>query len=92
MAAEIIDLALVKNSRRCLKKLLAARGIAYFLDRDATRPFRLDSTRVELVLRTAVRLGGRERVPTAQDLTRCRQEIRRELIERVANLMLQTGL
>ena len=93
MAAEIIDLALVKTSRRCLKKLLDARGISYFLDPQARKPFRLDPSRMEMVVRTAVRLRPDDLPePSLRDLKRCREEVRRELIQHVAALMLQVGL
>jgi hypothetical protein len=93
MPAEIIDLALLVRARRCYQKLLKARGIAYFLARDARGPFRLDASRVELVVRTAVRLRPASHArPPARAVEHCRRAIRRELIQRVAELMLQVGL
>jgi hypothetical protein len=93
MPAEIIDLALLVRARRCYQKMLKARGIAYFLAKDARRPFRIDASRVELVIRAAMRLRpashGR---PPARAVDHCRQVIRRELIQKVAELMLQVGL
>src|SRR5262249_10098763 len=78
MAAEIIDLALMNRSRRCLDKLLKTRGIAYFLKQDARRPFRLDSSRVELVVRAAVRLRpAHHSASTPKAVEHCRKEIRR---------------
>ena len=39
--ADIIDLSLIAESRKHLAKLLEARGINYFLSKDARRPFQL---------------------------------------------------
>ena len=90
--AEIIDLALVADARRYLSKLLEARGLAWFLRQDARRPFQLEPTRVEWVLRTAARSRERTRRPHLRAVEYARKEVRRELIRRVVAEMLQTGL
>ncbi len=90
--AEIIDLALVSNARRTLHKLLEKKGLNYFLKADAKRPFRLDHTRVEMVLRVAARKKTRAHQPHLIAVEHVRKEIRRELIRRVVAEMLQTGL
>lgn len=90
--AEIIDLALVADARRYLSKMLEAKGLAWFLRQDARRPFQLEPTRVELVLRTAARSRERTRRPHSRAVEHARKEVRRELIRRVVAEMLQTGL
>lgn len=90
--AEIIDLALVADAKRYLNKILEKRGIAYFLSTDAQRPFRLEATRVEMVLRTAARTAdSRKRKVPPLAVAHARKEVRRELIRRVVAEMLQTG-
>ncbi|MBX7117278.1 MAG: hypothetical protein K1X64_23370 [Myxococcaceae bacterium] len=92
--ADIIDLALVADAKRYLNKMLEKRGIAYFLSKDSQRPYRLEATRVEMVLRTAARArsreGSRRRVHSLA-VDHARKEVRRELIRRVVAEMLQTG-
>lgn len=91
--ADIIDLTLLADVRRYFQKLLDARGLPYFLQRESPRLFQIEPAKVELVIRTAIRTRppGQPRPPD-QAVDYCRQEIRRELIRRVANAMLQTGL
>lgn len=90
--AEIIDLSLVAASRRTLEKLLDARGINYFLKVDARQPFRLDPSRVDLVIRTAAKLGKSKTPPAPKAYEHARKLVRRELIRRVVGEMLQVGL
>ncbi len=92
--AEIIDLALVADSRRFLSKLLETRGLAYFLRKDARRPFQLEAARVDLVIRTAARARARTRggAPHERAFEHARKEVRKELIRHVVAEMLQTGL
>lgn len=87
--AEIIDLALVADAQRYLEKMLKAKGLAWFLRQDARRPFQLEPTRVELVLRTAAR--SREK-PHRRAVDYARKQVRRTLIRHVVAEMLQTGL
>lgn len=91
--ADIIDLSLIAESRKHLKKLLDARGINYFLQRDARRPFQLEPSRVDLVVRAAAktRRNNTGRVHESA-FERARSEVRRELIRQVVAEMLQTGL
>jgi hypothetical protein len=91
--ADIIDLSLVAASRKHLDKLLEARGVAYFLMKDARRPFQLEPSRVDLVIRTAAKSrGARYGAPHARAFEHARKQVRRELIRRVVAEMLQTGL
>jgi hypothetical protein len=87
--ADIIDLSLVAEARNTLNHLLETRGIAWFLREDRKKPFQLEPSRVEMVVRTAQR--GRRR-PHLRAVEHARREIRRELIKRVVGEMLQTGL
>ena len=91
--ADIIDLSLLADARRYLHKLLDARGISYFLQKDGHRLFHIEPAKVDLVVRTALRSRPEERPePHPKAVEHCRQEVRRELIRRVASAMLQTGL
>lgn len=91
--AEIIDITLVADTRRFFHKLLETRGLAYFLRHDGPRPFQIEPSKVELVLRTAARRRPSHLpLPPTPAMDHCRREIRRELIRRVVETMLQTGL
>lgn len=90
--ADIIDLSLVAASRKTLAKLLDSRGINYFMKTDARQPFRLDPSRVDLVIRTAAKLGKTGRPPPPSAYEHARKLVRRELIRRVVGEMLQVGL
>lgn len=91
--ADIIDLSLVADSRRFFHKLLDTRGISYFLRKDGHRLFQIEQAKVEMVVRTAARARPAHLPkPPAPAVDHCRREIRRELIRRVVEAMLQTGL
>jgi hypothetical protein len=91
--AEIIDLSLISDARRYFHKLLDARGIAYFLRKDGRRLFQIEQSKVEMVVRTAARARPPHLPkPPVHAVDHCRKEIRRELIRRVVEAMLQTGL
>lgn len=91
--ADIIDLALVSDARRLFHKLLDTRGINYFLQKDSRRLFQIEPAKVELVLRTATRTRAPHLPkPLPIAVEHCRKEIRRELIRRVVESMLQVGL
>lgn len=91
--ADIIDLSLIAESRKHLAKLLEARGLNYFLQQDARRPFQLEPSRVDLVVRTAAKTRQLKTGRVHESaFERARKEVRRELIRRVVSEMLQTGL
>ncbi|MCE9669342.1 hypothetical protein LY474_16140 [Myxococcus stipitatus] len=91
--ADIIDLTFLADVRRFFNKLIDQRGLSYFLQKDGARLFHIEPSKVELVLRTALRARNPELPrPHDQAIEHCRREVRRELIRRVANAMLQTGL
>ena len=90
--ADIIDLTLVADAQRYFHKLLDARGIGYFLRQDGGRPFEIEPSKVELVVRTATRVRPAHLPrPPKSAVEYCRTQIRRELIRRVAESMLATG-
>jgi len=90
--ADIIDLTLVADSRRLFHKMLDTRGIGYFLRKEG-RPFQLEQSKVDMVVRTAARSRPQHMArPPRAAIDYCRKEIRRELIRRVVEAMLQTGL
>jgi hypothetical protein len=91
--ADIIDLSLIANARRYFYKLLDQRGISYFLQKDGHRLFQIEQSKVEMVVRTAARCRPAHLPkPPLRAVDHCRKEIRRELIRRVVEAMLQTGL
>jgi len=93
MAAEIIDLSLVADARRFFHKLLDKRGLGYFLMKDSARPFQIEPSKVELIVRTAARTRPAHLPkPPVHAVDHCRKEIRRELIRRVVEEMLGAGL
>ena len=91
--ADIIDLALVADAQRYFAKMLKSRGIGYFLRKEGGRPFEIEPSKVEMVVRTAARSRPSHlpRPPRAA-VEYCRKQIRRELIRRVVEEMLMTGL
>jgi len=91
--ADIIDLTLVADARRTFQELLETKGLTWFLRKEGQRLFEIEPRRVEQVVRTAARSRPKHlgRAPTAA-VEHCRKEIRRELIRRVVESMLQTGL
>jgi hypothetical protein len=91
--AEIIDLTLVSNARRFFQKILDTRGLSYFLKKDGHRLFHIEPAKVEMIVRTAARARPTHLPrPPRPAIDYCRKEIRRELIRRVVEAMLRTGL
>jgi hypothetical protein len=94
--ADIIDITLLADVRRFFQKLIEQRGLSYFLQKDGPRLFQIEPSKVELVLRTAIRTRHSRNPdlapPHEKAVEHCRLELRRELIRRVASAMLQTGL
>ena len=92
MAAEIIDLTLVSTARRMMHKMLDRHGLSYFLQKEGGRLFHIEQAKVDLVIRAAARSREPARSrPPLPAVDHCRKEIRRELIRRVVEAMLQTG-
>ena len=91
--ADIIDLSLVSDARRHFHKVLDKRGISYFLRKDGHRLFQIEPKKVELIIQTAARRRPKHLPkPPTPAIDYCRKQIRRELIKRVVEAMLQTGL
>ncbi len=91
--AEIIDLSLVSDATRYFHKLLYPSGMSYFLKKDGARLFQIEQSKVEMIVRTAARARPPHMPrPTVHAVDHARKEIRRELIRRVVEAMLQTGL
>lgn len=91
--ADIIDISLVADAQRFFEKLFASRGLGYFLRKEGGRPFEIEPSKVELVVRTAARARPPHLPrPPRSAIEYCRKQIRRELIRRVVQEMLMTGL
>lgn len=91
--ADIIDLALVTDAQRYFAKMLKSRGIGYFLRKEGGRPFEIEPAKVEMVVRTASRARPAHLPkPPRAAVEYCRKLIRRELIRRVVEEMLMSGL
>lgn len=91
--AEIIDLNLISDARHQFRKLLDTRGLSYFLKKDGHRLFQIEQSKVDMVVRNAARSRPNTLPrPPRPAVEHCRREIRRELIRRVVEAMLQTGL
>ncbi len=89
--SNLVDLTLVSRARRVLHAVLEERGLGFFLSA-ASRTPRLDPRRIAWVVEAARRnvpLRAR-RDPNA--LSRTRRVLRRELIRRLTDAMLQAGL
>lgn len=91
--ADIIDLTLVADARRTFRELLEDKGLTWFLRKEGHRLFEIEPRRVDAVVRRAARARPKHlpKAPPAA-VEHCRKEIRRELIRRVVESMLQTGL
>ncbi len=89
---DVIDLSLLKESRTLLVRLLARRGISYFLAEDGQQLFSLEAGRVEMVIETAVaRQAKQGRRAHVRTVDYCRRELRRELIKRAAGQMMRSA-
>ena len=88
----VVDLTLTAEARRSLHRVLDQRGIGFFLKRRRREPARLDPRRIAWVVEAA----RREVPPRARRdpdaLSRTRRVLRRELIRRLTEAMLQAGL
>ena len=86
----VVDLSLCAAARRTLHRVLSERGIGFFVKAGGRSP-RLDSRRIAWVVEVARRKSrARHRDPDA--LSRTRRVVRRELIRRLAEQMVNAGL
>ncbi|HVI75571.1 MAG TPA: hypothetical protein VM683_11365 [Anaeromyxobacteraceae bacterium] len=87
----VVDLALCAAARRALHRVLEDRGLGFFVKPGRGRAPHLDTRRIAWVVEAARRRArGRHRDPDA--LSRTRRVVRRELIRRLAEHMVQAGL
>jgi hypothetical protein len=88
----VFDLTLVSRARRVLHSVLEERGLGFFLKPESSRTPRLDPRRIAWVVEVARRRVGPRAAKDPDALARTRRVIRRELIRRLAEAMLQAGL
>ena len=87
----IVDLTLCAEARRSLHRILRQRGLGFFLENGRRGRMRLDSRRIAWVVEAAMRKKAAPRSdPDA--LSRTRRVLRRELIRRLAESMVESGL
>ena len=87
----LVDLSLCAEARRALHRVLSERGLGFFVKSSPGRGPHLDSRRIAWVVEVARRQSrGRHCDPDA--LARIRRVLRRELIRRLAETMVQAGL
>jgi hypothetical protein len=87
----VVDLTLVSRARRVLHSLLDERGLGFFLQ-PASRVPRLDPRRIAWVVEAARRKASIHAQHDPNALSRTRRVVRRELIRRLSEAMLQAGL
>ena len=88
---KVVDLALAAGARRALERVLSERGLGFFVKPGPGRAPHLDSRRIAWVVEAARRSArGPRRDPDA--LTRTRRVVRRELIRRLAEHLVEVGL
>ena len=87
----IVDLTLCAEARRSLHRILKQRGLGFFLENGRRGRMRLDSRRIAWVVEAATR-KAREPRRDPDALTRTRRVLRRELIRRLAESMVEAGL
>ncbi len=102
----VVDLSLCAEARRALHRVLSERGLGFFVKSHPGRAPHLDSRRIAWVVEAARRRqthgatpdgrgaphrrDGGQRDPNA--LARTRRVLRRELIRRLAETMVEAGL
>jgi hypothetical protein len=88
----IVDLTLTAEARRSLHRVLDQRGIGFFLQRRRRRePARIDARRIAWVVEAAAR-RTRRAAADPDALARTRRVLRRELIRRLAESLVEAGL
>ena len=87
----VVDLTLVSQARRALYSTLDDRGLAFFLEERSRSP-RLDPRRIAWIVEAARRRVGDRARNDPNALSRTRRVVRRELIRRLADAMLEAGL
>lgn len=87
----VVDLTLVSRARRALHATLEERGLGFFLQQGSRTP-RLDPRRIAWVVESARRHVSLRARRDPDALARTRRVLRRELIRRLTEAMLQAGL
>ena len=87
----VFDLTLVSRARRVLHHQLEERGLGFFLVPTSRVP-RLDPRRIAWVVEAARRCVSVHARSDPNALSRTRRVVRRELIRRLSDAMLQAGL
>jgi hypothetical protein len=87
----VVDLTLVSRARRALHAVLEERGLGFFLSASSRAP-RLDPRRIAWVVEAARREVPPHVRRDPDALSRTRRVLRRELIRRLTEAMLQAGL
>jgi len=87
----VVDLTLVSQARRALYSTLDERGLGFFLEESSRSP-RLDPRRIAWIVEAARRRVGDRARNDPNALSRTRRVVRRELIRRLADAMLEAGL
>ncbi len=87
----VVDLTLVSRARRALHATLEERGLGFFLAASSRTP-RLDPRRIAWVVEAARRHVPRRARNDPNALSRTRRVLRRELIRRLTEAMVQAGL
>lgn len=87
----VFDLSLCVEGRRALQGIVATRGLDFFWKAPSDRALRLDDRRIAWVVEVARRRTSRHRRDRAA-LARTHRLLRRELICRLAQTMVECGL
>ncbi|HUK66007.1 MAG TPA: hypothetical protein VLV17_04215 [Anaeromyxobacteraceae bacterium] len=87
----VVDLSLCAEARRALYRILAHRGLSFFVKPGSGRAPHLDSRRIAWVVEVA-RRARRVRRHDPDALSRTRRVVRRELIRRLAEELVEAGL
>ena len=87
----VVDLSLCADARRALHRVLEERGLGFFVRAASGRAPHLDARRIAWVVEAA-RRGRRGRREDPDALARTRRVVRRELVRRLAERMVQAGL
>ena len=87
----VVDLTLVSRARRILRTVLEERGLGFFLLATSRAP-KLDPRRIAWVVAAARRQASARARRDPDALSRTRRVVRKELIRRLSEAMLQAGL
>jgi hypothetical protein len=89
--SNLVDLTLVSGARRALHSVLDERGLGFFLAQSSRTP-KLDPRRIAWVVEAARRKASVHARRDPNALSRTRRVLRRELIRRLTDAMVQAGL